>query len=115
MTRAIIVGCSALLGLGFAWPSDYAEQSRADVATCVGYARQTSPGFDAKVSAVDLETGRVDIERSQSDARGELAFSRCLLSVRHWRLIERNLPKPADPGKADPATMAGRLPDTLTR
>ena len=115
MSRAIIVGCSALLGLGFAWPSDYAEQSSADVATCVAYTRQLSPGFDARVSAVDLETGQVDIERGPSDALGEVAFSRCLLSVRHWRLIERNLPKVTEPARLDPATMASRSPDTLTR
>ncbi|MGH7373274.1 MAG: hypothetical protein ACREJY_03525 [Candidatus Rokuibacteriota bacterium] len=115
MTRAIIVGCTALLGFGFAWPPDYAEQSRADVATCVGYARQISPSFDANVSGVDLQTGRVDIERSPGDARGELAFSRCLLAVRQWRLIERNLPKLSEPGRPDPATMAGRTPDTLAR
>jgi hypothetical protein len=115
MTRAIIVGCSALLGWGFAWPPDYAEQSRADVATCVGYARQTSPSFDANVSGVDLQTGRVDIQHSPGDARGELAFSRCLLAVRQWRLIERNLPSPTEPSPPDPATMAGRLPDSFSR
>jgi hypothetical protein len=35
--------------------------------------------------------------------------------VRHWRLIERNLPKPTEPGIPEPATMAGRRPDSLTR
>jgi hypothetical protein len=35
--------------------------------------------------------------------------------VRHWRLIERNLPKPTEPGIREPATMAGRRPDALTR
>jgi hypothetical protein len=81
----------------------------------VSYARRTSPGFEASVRAVDLATGRVDIERSPNDPRGERAFSRCLLTVRHWRLIERNLPKPTEPGRPDPTTMAGRAPDSLTR
>jgi hypothetical protein len=104
-----------LLCSGFAWPPDYADQFREDVSTCVTYARRTSPSFEARVRDVDLETGRVDIERSPNDARGERAFSRCLLSVRHWRLIERNLPKPQPPGKPDLATMAGRAPDSLIR
>jgi hypothetical protein len=116
MTRAIVLTCSVLLCSGFAWPPDYAEQSQADVSTCVSYARRTSPAFEAWVRGVDLETGRVDIGRSPSDdSRGERAFSRCLLSVRHWRLIERNLPKPAEPGIPEPAPMAGRRPDSLTR
>ena len=127
MIRAIVLGCTALMTCGFTWPPDYAEQSRADVATCVGYARRTSPGFAAQVRSVDLETGLVDIQRSSDDARGDVAFSKCLLAVRHWRIIERNLPKPADPGpsdsatmadpgtKADPASMAGRPAESLTR
>jgi hypothetical protein len=72
----------------------------------VTYARQTSPHFDARVESVDLETGRVEIRHATGDARGELAFSKCLLSVRRWRLIDRNLPKPVDPGPPDWATMA---------
>jgi hypothetical protein len=35
--------------------------------------------------------------------------------VRHWRLIERNLPKPTDPVEPDPTTMAGRRPDSQSR
>ncbi len=76
--------------------------------TCVSYAQRTSPSFAAWVRGVDLQTGRVDIERAATDdSRGERAFSRCLLAVRQWRLIERNLPKPTEPGEPDPATMAG--------
>ena len=116
MTRAIVLTCTVLLCSGFAWPPDFAEQSKADVTTCVSYAQRTSPSFSAWVRDVDLQTGRVDIERSPvDDGRGERAFSRCLLAVRHWRLIERNLPNPADPGAPDPATMAGGEPDSLTR
>jgi hypothetical protein len=116
MTRAIVLTCSVLLCSGFAWPPDYAEQSQADVATCVGYAQRTSPSFEAWVRAVDLETGHVDIESApRDDSRGERAFSRCLLAVRHWRLFERNLPKPTEPAEPDPATMAGRGADSLTR
>jgi hypothetical protein len=114
MTRAIVLTCAVLLCTGFAWPPDYAEQSRADVTTCVSFAQRTSPTFTARVREVDLETGRVDIERA-ADARGERAFSRCLLAVRHWRLIERNLPKPTGPGTPDPATMAGGGVDSVTR
>jgi hypothetical protein len=106
MIRAVIVGCTALLTCGFTWPSDYAEQSRADVATCVDYARQLSPHFEARVERVDLETGQVEIHRAPGDARGALAFSKCLASVRHWRLIERNLPDLLDPGPPDFAAMA---------
>jgi len=108
MIRAIVLGCAALLACAFTWSSDYAEQSRADVAMCVTYARQVSPGFDARVESVDRETGRVEIRRAAGDTRGELAFSRCLLAVRQWRLIERNLPKPIDPGPPDWAKMASR-------
>jgi hypothetical protein len=116
MNRAIVLTCSFLLCSGFAWPPDYVEQSQADVTTCVSYAQRTSPTFEAWVRGVDLETGHVDIARTPSDdSRGERAFSRCLLSVRHWRLIERNLPKPTEPGESDPATMAGRGADSLTR
>lgn len=115
MTRAIVVGCTALLGLGFAWPPEYVEESRADVATCVGYARRVSPSFAATVKSVDLQTGRVDIERSAGDARGEVAFSRCLLAVRQWRLIERHLPRAPAPEPIDPTTMAARAPDSLIR
>jgi hypothetical protein len=116
MTRAIVLACTLLLYSGFAWPPDYAEQSRADVSTCVSYARRTSPVFEAWVRDVDLQTGRVDIGHSPiDDSRGERAFSRCLLAVRHWRLIERNLPKPTDPGKPDLTTMAGGGPDSLSR
>lgn len=115
MLRTIILECVAVLTVGFTWPPDYAEQSRADVATCVGYARQTSPRFDAQVRDVDLTTGRVDIERSTGDARGEVAFSKCLLAVRQWRLIERHLPKPTDPGPPDLATMAQTAPVSFIR
>ena len=74
MTRAIVLTCSVLLCTGFAWPPDYAEQSQADVSTCVSYARRTSPAFEAWVRGVDLETGRVDIERSpRDDSRGDTA------------------------------------------
>jgi hypothetical protein len=110
MTRAIVTACIAFtapLACGFAWPPDYVEQSRADVAICVAYARQTSPRFDARVESVDLETGRVEIQRVPGDARGELAFSKCLLSVRRWRFIDRNLPKPIDRGPLDLTRMAG--------
>ena len=106
MNRAVVLGSVAVLTVGFTWPPDYAEQSRADVATCVSYARQSSPRFDAEVRGVDLTTGHVDIQRSASDARGEVAFSTCLLAVRHWRLIERNLPSPTDPGSVEPAPTA---------
>lgn len=115
MTRAIVLTCTILLCSGFAWPPDYAQESREDVSTCVSYARRTSPSFEAWVRGVDLQTGRVDIARSPNDSRGERAFSRCLLAVRHWRLIERNLPKAPEPGRPDLATMAGRPPDSLIR
>jgi hypothetical protein len=115
MIRAIVLGSVAVLTVGFAWPPDYAEQSRADVATCVSYARQTSPRFDAQVRDVDLTTGHVDIERSPGDARGEVAFATCLLAVRHWRLIERNLPSPTDPGPLDPAAKAEKARPSFVR
>src|SRR5260370_14031983 len=111
MVRAIAFGCtlsgSVLLTCGFAWPPDYADQSRADVATCVEYARYTSPHFEAAVREVDLATGRVDIERTANDARGEVAFSKCLLAVRQWRRTRRHLPPspphdPAQPSRIDP-------------
>ena len=114
MPRAIVLTCAVLLCSGFAWPPDHAEQSRADVATCVIFAQRTSPAFTAWVRDVDLETGHVDIERA-ADARGERAFSRCLVAVRHWRLVERTLPKPTEPDRPDPATMAGWGSDSLTR
>jgi hypothetical protein len=116
MTRAIVLTCTVLLCSGFVWPPDYAEESRGDVTTCVSYAQRTSPSFSAWVRDVDLQTGRVDIERSPvDDGRGERAFSRCLLAVRQWRLIERNLPKLTEPGEPDPTTMAGAGTDSLTR
>ena len=119
MIRAIAFGCTlsgtVLLTCGFAWPPDYADQSRADVATCVEYARYTSPHFEAAVREVDLATGRVDIERTANDARGEVAFSKCLLAVRQWRLIERNLPRSPEPHPAELATMAGTPPISVIR
>ena len=115
MVRVIALGCVAALTVGFTWPADYAEQSRADVATCVSYARRVSPTFDAQVRDVDLTTGRVDIQRSPGDVRGEAAFSKCLLAVRQWRLIERHLPRPADPGLPEVATMAEKAPDSFIR
>jgi len=115
MTRAVVLTCTVLLCSGFTWPPDYVEQSRAAVSTCASYARRTSPSFEAWVRGVDLQTGRVDIGRSPNDSRGERAFTRCLLAVRHWWLIERNLPKLLEPARPDPATMAGRAPDSLTR
>ena len=93
MIRAIAFGCtlsgSVLLTCGFAWPPDYADQSRADVATCVEYARYTSPHFEAAVREVDLATGRVD--------------------------IERNLPRSPEPHPAELATMAGTPPISVIR
>lgn len=115
MIRAIVLGCTVLLTCGFTWPPDYAEQSRADVATCVQYARRTSPRFEAQVREVDLTTGRVDIERTANDARGEVAFSKCLLAVRQWRLIERNLPRTPAPEPPALATMAGTPPLSVVR
>jgi hypothetical protein len=106
MTRAIVLTCTVLLCSGFTWPPDFAERSRADVCTCVMFARRVSPTFEARVRGIDLQTGHVDIERPTEDTRGERAFTRCLLAVRHWWLIERNLPKPTDPVGPDPATMA---------
>ena len=115
MIRAIVLGCTGLLTCGFTWPPDYAEQTRADVAICVQYARQTSPRFEAEVREVDLATGRVDIQRTANDARGEVAFSKCLLVVRQWRLIERNLPRSPEPEPPDLATMAGATPRSVIR
>lgn len=115
MIRAIVLGCTVVLTCGFTWPPDYVEQSRADVATCVQYARQSSPRFEAQVREVDLATGRVDIQRTASDARGEVAFSKCLLAVRQWRLIERNLPRSPAPDPPSLATMAGTLPLSVIR
>ena len=115
MIRAIVLGCTVLLTCGFTWPPDYAEQTRADVATCVQYARQTSPRFEAEVREVDLATGRVDIQRTANDARGEVAFSKCLLAVRQWRLIERNLPRSPESEPPALATMAGATPRSLVR
>ena len=106
MIRAIVLSSVAMLTVGFTWPADYVEQSRADVETCVSYARQSSPHFDAHVRDVDLGTGHVDIQRSADDARGEVAFATCLLAVRQYRLIERNLPNPTEPDAAAPATSA---------
>jgi hypothetical protein len=115
MIRAIVLGSVAMLTVGYAWPPDYAEQSRADVATCVSYTRQTSPQFDAQVRDVDLTTGHVDIQRSAADARAEVAFASCLLAVRHWRLIERHLPSPTDPGPIDPAPKADKTSPSFVR
>ena len=119
MIRAIALGCTlsgtVLLTGGFAWPPDYADQSRADVATCVEYARHTSPHFEAAVREVNLATGRVDIERTANDARGEVAFSKCLLAVRQWRLIERNLPRAPQPDPAELSGMAGAPPISVIR
>jgi hypothetical protein len=57
----------------------------------------------------------VDIQRTGSDARGEVAFSKCLLAVRQWRLIERNLPRSAEPDPPSPAPMAGTPPLSVIR
>ncbi|HZP36473.1 MAG TPA: hypothetical protein VFE48_08280 [Methylomirabilota bacterium] len=119
MNRAIVLGSvlgsTLLLTSGFVWPPEYADESRADVATCVQYAQQTSPTYYAEVRGVDLTTGHVDIRRI-GDARGELAFSKCLLAVRQWRLIERNLPPPVpEPEHAEPATMAGAAASSVVR
>ena len=114
MIRAIALGAAAGLTLGFTWLPDYAEQSRADVATCVTYARQSSPRFDAQVRDVDLATGHVDIQRSADDARGEVAFATCLVAVRQYRFIERNLPSPTDPAPTDP-TAADESPRSFAR
>jgi hypothetical protein len=115
MTRVIVLTCTVLLCSGFTFPPDYAEQSRADVGLCVSFARRTSPTFHARVRDVNLETGYVDIERAADDARGDRAFTRCLLAVRQWRLVERHLPKPTEPGAPDPTTMAGREGESRTR
>jgi hypothetical protein len=115
MVRAVLLGSVAMLTAGFTWPPDYAEQTRADVALCVSYARQSSPRFDAEVRDVDLTTGRVDIQRFAGDARGEVAFATCLRAVRQWRLIERNLPSPTDPGRMDPATAADKARPSFVR
>ena len=115
MIRAIVLGCTVLLTCGFTWPPEYVEQTRADVAICVQYARRTSPRFEAEVREVDLATGRVDIQRTANDARGEVAFSKCLLAVRQWRLIERNLPRSPEPEPADLATMAATTPRSVIR
>ena len=119
MTRTIVLGSvlggTVLLTCGFVWPPEYADESRADVATCVQYAQQTSPTYYALVRDVDLTTGRVDIQRI-GDARGEVAFSRCLLAVRQWRLIERNLPpRVPEPEHAEPSTMAGAAAPSVVR
>ena len=119
MNRVIVLGSTLggilLLTCGFVWPPEYADESRADVATCVQYARHSSPSFDAQVRGVDLSTGQVDIQR-EGDARGEVAFSKCLLAVRQWRLIERNLPPTApEPEHAEPSTMAGTQAGSVVR
>jgi hypothetical protein len=81
----------------------------------VSYTRQTSPQFDAQVRDVDLATGHVDIERSAGDARAEVAFASCLLAVRHWRLIERNLPSRTDPVPTDSAPTADKARPSFVR
>ena len=81
MTRAIVVMGIALISYGFTWPPDYAEQSRADVVTCVRYARLISPTFDAQVRNVDLQTGRVDTTSSPGASRASTSSTSAATSV----------------------------------
>src|SRR5260370_8362048 len=101
MIRAIAFGCtlsgSVLLTCGFAWPPDYADQSRADVATCVEYTRDTSPHFEAAVREADLATGRVHIERTANRARATVPFSKFLIAMARCRRSRARPPPPPTP------------------
>jgi len=97
MTRLVALGAAGLLVCGFAVTPEYEQQAREEVATCVGYAKRDSASFDAVVRSVDPTTGEVRIDRLNANARGEFTFATCLMAIRKWRVVERHLPKTADP------------------
>ncbi len=101
VARLIVLGAAGLFVCGFVVTPEYEQQAREDVATCAGYARHESPSFEAAVRSIDPTTGEVRIARQHADARGEFAFEKCLMAIRKWRVVERNLPKTVDPNPPD--------------
>ncbi len=97
IARLAVVSAAGLLLCGFTLTSEYEEQARDEVAFCVGFAKRDAPSFDAAVRSIDPKTGEVRIDRLNSTPRGEVAFGNCLMGIRKGRLVERHLPKTADP------------------
>ncbi len=97
MTRLALAMAAGLFLCGFTLTPEYEKQAREEVAFCAAFARRDAPAFDAAITSIDRRTGELRIERANSTPRGEVAFANCLAGVRKGRLVERHLPKTADP------------------
>ena len=97
MTRLALATAAGLFLCGFTLTPEYEKQAREEVAFCAAFARRDAPSFDATVASIDRKTGELRIERVNSTPRGEVAFGNCLAGIRKGRLVERHLPKTADP------------------
>jgi len=98
MFRRLVLLCSAgLLLCGFTLTAEYERDAKSDVDFCAGYTRRDVPSFEASVVTIDRATGAIQIDRRNATGPANALFARCMVSVRKWRLVERYLPKTADP------------------
>ena len=95
--RLGVVSAAGLALCGFTLTPEYEKQARDEVAFCVSFAKRDAPSFEAVVRSIDGKSGAIQIDRINSSPRGEVAFANCLAGIRKGRLVERHLPKTADP------------------
>jgi len=97
LRRLVLLGSAGLLLCGFSFTADYERDARSDVDFCAGYTRRDVPSFEASVVAIDQTSGAIQIDRRNATGPANAVFDRCMVSVRKWRLVERYLPRTADP------------------
>ncbi len=99
--RLVILAVGGLLLCGFILTPEYEQRVREDVAVCVAHARQDSASFDAFVSRVEPTTGEVSM-RVLGDARGEFAFTKCLMTIRNWTWVGDRVQRVTTPARVTP-------------
>ena len=97
LRRLVLLGSAGLLLCGFTFTADYEREAKSDVDFCASYTRRDVPSFETSVVAIDRATGAIQIDRRNASGSANALFDRCLVGVRKWRLVERYLPKTADP------------------
>src|SRR5262245_19040351 len=98
MLKRLVLLCSAgLLLCGFSLTPEYEREAKDDVNFCAGYTRRDFSSFEASVVAIDRASGAIRIDRRNTTGPANALFDRCLVGVRKWRLVDRYLPRTADP------------------
>ena len=99
--RLVTLAVAGLLLCGFTLTPEYELRIKEDVAVCVAHARQEYASFDAFVSRVEPTSGEVAM-RVLGGARGEFAFTKCLMTIRDWTWVDDRVQRVTTPARVTP-------------